>query len=188
MLKDLILKNRSCRRFAQKISVERRQLEALVDLARLSASAANLQPLRYYLSNSESDNHKIFSCLTWAGYLKDWPGPQEGERPAAYIVMLADRRVSKKIDCDHGIAGQSITLGACEMGLAACMLTAVDRTRLREALKIDSNYDILMVIALGKCAEEIKIDEVQGDDIRYWRDEEHVHHVPKRALKDLLIN
>jgi hypothetical protein len=61
-----------------------------VNLARLSASAANLQPLRYILSNDPHKNELIFSCLAWAAYLKDWPGPPEGERPSAYIIMLGD--------------------------------------------------------------------------------------------------
>jgi nitroreductase len=45
MLEDLIKKNRSCRRFLQKEPVPVDTLRRLVNLARLSASSGNLQPL-----------------------------------------------------------------------------------------------------------------------------------------------
>jgi nitroreductase len=62
-------------------------LRRLVDLARLSASGANRQPLKYVISASRKTNEAIFPCLGWAAYLTDWPGPAPGERPAAYIVF-----------------------------------------------------------------------------------------------------
>ncbi len=121
MLEDLIRKNRSCRRFYQNNAVNIQTLEELVNFGRLSASAANLQPLAYVLSCNGKKNDEIFSCLTWAAYLKDWPGPEEGERPAAYIVVLLDTTIAKDPGCDHGIACQSIMLGAREKGLAGCI-------------------------------------------------------------------
>ena len=90
MIRDLIISNRSCRRFHQEFAIDRRTLEELVELARYSASAANLQPLKYILSCEPAKNARIFSTLAWAGYLRDWPGPAEGERPSAYIVILGD--------------------------------------------------------------------------------------------------
>ncbi|GAI50613.1 unnamed protein product, partial [marine sediment metagenome] len=50
MIRELITKNRSYRRFPQEVPVERETLRELVDLGRLSASAANKQPLKYILS------------------------------------------------------------------------------------------------------------------------------------------
>ena len=114
MIADLITANRSCRRFDENHALSTANLLDLIDLARLSASAANLQPLRYILSCDPTTNAKIFDCLTWAYYLKEWPGPAPGERPGAYIVILHDTRISKSLDCDHGIAAQSILLGACK--------------------------------------------------------------------------
>jgi nitroreductase len=157
-------------------------------LARLSASAANLQPLKYILSCEPGTNSKIFECLTWAYYLKDWPGPPPGERPGAYIVILHDSRISNTLDCDHGIAAQSILLGAREMGLAGCMLAAVKRSKLRRLLNIATPMKIKLVLAMGKPKETIVIDTVNEEgDIRYWRDENQVHHVPKRRLKDIVL-
>jgi len=148
-----------------------------------------LQPLRYILSNEPYKNELIFPCLAWAGYLQNWPGPNEGERPPAYIIILADREISKKVDCDHGIAAQSIVLGAMELGYSACMITAVKHGTMRENLKISERYDILMVIALGKCRETVVIEKVDADgNIQYWRDAHKVHHVPKRALDDIILS
>ncbi|MCJ7655727.1 MAG: nitroreductase family protein, partial [Dehalococcoidia bacterium] len=140
MLKDLVLKNRSYRRFHQEVSIELETLRELVDLARLSASALNLQPLKYVLSCEPRKNALIFSHLGWAGYLKDWPGPAEGERPSAYIIVLGDTEISRAFGCDHGIAAQSILLGATERGLGGCMIATVKRQELSQALDIAPRY------------------------------------------------
>ena len=189
MFRDLILKNRSYRRFYQSESVERSTLIELVDLARLSASASNKQPLRYLVYSNPEANERIFGCLAWAGYLKDWGGPPQGERPAGYIVILGDTAINPSFGCDHGIAAQSILLGAVEKGLGGCMLGAIDRQRLRQELELAEQYKILLVIALGKPKEQVVLDEVDVDaDIKYWRDGQQVHHVPKRRLADIILN
>jgi nitroreductase len=188
MIRDLILSNRSCRRFDEGFAIERQTLEELVDLARLSASAANLQPLKYILSSEAQKNAGIFRHLAWAAYLKDWGGPAQGERPSAYIIILGDTTINNTFGCDHGIAAQSILLGAREKGLAGCMIGLIRREELRKAIDIPAQYEILLVIALGKPREQVVIDEVgpQGD-IKYWRDSAGIHHVPKRSLQELII-
>ncbi len=188
MISDLVKANRSCRRFYEDQPVDLKTLEALVDLARLSASGANLQPLKYILSCDSRMNAEIFSCLAWAAYLKDWPGPEVGERPAGYIVILGDKNISQDFGCDHGIAGQSMLLGARDKGLAGCMLGSINRKVLREILDIESHLKILLVVAIGKPKEEVVIETVGPDgNIRYWRDTKAVHHVPKRSLSDIIV-
>jgi nitroreductase len=188
MLRDLIVKNRSYRRFFQEQATGIDTLRELVDLARLSASAGNLQPLKYILSCTPEKNAQIFPHLAWAGYLKDWSGPSEGERPAAYIIILGDKGVSKSFGCDYGIAAQSILLGATEKGLGGCMIASIKRKQLRKVLDIPSCYEILLVLALGKPKETVVIETVGPDrDIKYWRDSEDIHHVPKRPLDDVII-
>ncbi len=169
--------------------MKREVLRELVDLARLSPSASNLQPLKYILSCDPQKNAAIFPHLAWAGYLKDWPGPKEGERPAAYIIILGDREISRDFGCDHGIAAQSILLGIVEKGLGGCILGSVNKEGLRRTLKIDNRYEILLVIALGKAREKVKIELLKAEgDIKYWRDEGGVHHVPKRALDEIILD
>jgi nitroreductase len=164
-------------------------LKELVNLARLSASTANLQPLNYLLSIHPKRNEEIFSCLAWAGYLKDWPGPKEGERPSAYIIALGDTTIAKDFGCDLGIAGQSILLYAREMGLAGCMIGSIKREKLRGIYQIPDHYKILLVIALGKPKEQVVIDDVGPEgSIKYWRDEQRVHHVPKKRLSDIILD
>lgn len=188
MLEDLIRKNRSCRRFIQSRPLNMNTLNDLVNLARLSASAANLQPLKYIICCNPAKNAEIFSCLAWAAYLKDWQGPPEGERPSGYIVVLGDTAITQDFGCDHGIASQSILLGARENGLAGCMLGAVNREKLRDILNLSEQFKILLVLALGVSREEIVVEPLGADGgIRYWRDSRGVHHVPKRSLKDIVI-
>jgi len=188
MIRDLILKNRSYRRFYEEVDIKLETLEEFVDLARLSASARNAQPLKYILSCDRHKNSLIFPHLAWAAYLKSWSGPAEGERPSAYIIILGEREISRFVDCDAGIAAQSILLGATEKGLGGCMIASVDREELRKVLEIPPRYEILLVLALGKPKEKVVIETVgPSGDTKYWRDDEGVHHVPKRPLDEIII-
>jgi nitroreductase len=189
MIKNLIKKNRSYRRFHQNHRVDVETLRELVDLARLSGSAANLQPLRYILACDPQINEQIFACLGWAGYLKNWSGPKEGEQPPAYIIILSDiAKANDYVGYDCGIASQSILLGAVEKGLAGCMLGSINRKKLKDILNIETEFKILLVIALGEPKEEVVIETVGHDNnIRYWRDDKEIHHVPKRKLSDVIV-
>jgi len=189
LMEQLIRQNRSYRRFYQDFFIAGDNLKYFVNLARLSPSARNAQPLKYYISNTESTNQKIFECLSWAGYLKDWEGPEQGERPSAYIVVLGDHQVADDFFCDHGIAAQSILLGAVEKGFGGCIIASVNRDKLCDYLELESHYEILLVIALGKPRETVVLNEVKDDgDIRYWRDNHRIHHVPKRKLEQIIVN
>jgi nitroreductase len=187
MIKDLIKKNRSIRRFKKGVKITKETLIELVELARLSASAANLQPLKYVLSCDEKKNNKIFPNTKWAGYLKNWDGPGEDERPSAYILILGDKSITKSFDCDHGIAAQNILLGATEKGLGGCIVGALKRKNLHESLNIPSQYEILLAVALGKPKEKVVIETACKGDIKYWRDKKDIMHVPKRPIEELIL-
>jgi nitroreductase len=188
-LRDLVLRNRSYRRFDESHRILHQELVELVGLARCTASATNRQPLKYFLSADPETNDRIFPCLFWAAFLKDWKGPAPGERPTAYIVILIDETLTKDWWCDDGIAAQTMLLGAVEKGLGGCMVGAINKDRLRGELAIPEHLMIRLVLALGKPAEKVVLEELQpGGDTRYWRDEEGVHHVPKRGLAELIIS
>lgn len=188
MLKDLILKNRSYRRFDGAHRISRETLSSLIELARFSASGANNQPLKYLLSYEPEQNALIYDCCAWAGYLKEWSGPEATERPTGYIVLLGDRDVSQNFGCDHGIAAQSMLLGAVEQGLGGCLIGSINRKKLRENLVLPDRFEILLIVALGKPVETVVIDDVKNNDIKYWREADGRHHVPKRILSELIIN
>jgi len=189
MLRDLVLKNRSYRRFHQDQPVSEETLRELVDLGRLSASGSNLQPLKYVLACTPEVNARIFPYLAWAGYLKDWGGPAEGERPTAYVVILGDTTIRADAGVDHGIAAQSILLGATERGLGGCMIGAIKRDGLARELELPDHLEILLVIALGVPAETVVLEEIGADgDTQYYRDDESVHHVPKRSLEKVIVS
>ncbi len=186
-LKDLIFKTRSYRRFDESHHVDSKTLENLIDLARMSASGANRQPLRYLIYNTPEDCERVFPSIAWAGYLTEWPGPDKGERPTGYIIILGDKSITEVFGVDHGIAAQSIMLGATEAGLGGCMISSIKREELRDDLNIPDNLEILLILALGKPVEKVIIDEIKKDDVKYWRDSEKNHHVPKRNLNELII-
>jgi nitroreductase len=187
MLKDLIRKNRTYRRFDASHKIELDDLKYMVDAARLGSSGANLQPLKYYLSASDEINDTIFETLRWAGGLKDWNGPELEERPSGYIVMVHDTSISKQPYWDHGIAAQSILLTATEKGLGGCMFASFDRS-LAQKLKLDEKYNILMVIAIGKPIEDVVLVDLPEDGkTAYYRDEKKTHYVPKRSLEEIIL-
>ena len=186
--KELVKANRSCRRFDNGHALSPEILGELVGLARHTASAANKQPLKYMVSADRKKNDQIFSCLGWAAYLTDWKGPEKEEQPTGYIVVLGDRSVADKFWCDHGIAAQTMLLGARAQGLGGCMFAAINIKKLKGFLNIEDHLEVKLVIALGKPVETARIDDVGEDgDIKYWRDKDQIHHVPKRKLADLIL-
>ena len=189
MIKELVNKNRSYRRFYGDKTISLATLRELVDLARLCPSGRNVQGLKYMLFNTKEYNDIISRNVFWAGYLKDWDGPIDTEKPSAYIIMFRDNSLGNPIPVNEGIALQTMLLGAVEKGVGGCILANVNRVSLKEELKFDDNFELAYVLALGYPKEEVVIDEMdESQDIKYWRDENNVHHVPKRSLNDLIIN
>jgi nitroreductase len=138
--------------------------------------------------NEPEMNSQIFPHLSWAGYLADWPGPEPGERPSAYIVILGDTDIHPGFDCDQGIAAQTIMLSAVEKGLGGCIIGSIARRELSKFLQIQHHMEILLVLALGKPKEQVMLETVGASgSIKYWRDEQGVHHVPKRPLSEVLL-
>lgn len=186
-LKDLLIKTRSYRRFDQSREISEAELTSLVELTRYCSSARNQQALKYILVHSKEDCDAIFPHTAWAGCIKDWDGPAEGERPAAYILVLKDTSLTINLHCDHGLAIQTIMLGATEMGLGGCIIGAIKKTELIRYFHIDEALEPLYLLALGKPAEKVVIDTITDNNIEYWRDNNQVHHVPKRLVEAIII-
>jgi len=186
---ELVRATRSFRRFEPKdISLE--ELRELVNLARLTASAGNKQPLRYILVTDPKVREEIFPYLGWAAYLPEFKGPKPEERPTAYIAfLLKEEEMIKEFSLvDVGIAAQTILLAAREKGIGGCLIGSLNKKKLEEILEIEPGYRLFLVLALGYPKEKVVLEEglVRGD-IKYFRDEQDVHHVPKRTLQEVIL-
>lgn len=184
---DLLVKNRSYRRFCQDQRISEQELLGLVGLTRYCASGRNAQALKYGVVTEADKCEEIFPHLAWAGYLTDWDGPEQGERPAAYLVQMLDTRITENCLCDDGIQAQTILLGAVEKGWGGCIIKAFKNDALRTVLGLPEHMKIMYVIALGKPCEKVIVEEMEGDNFKYWRDREGGHHVPKRKVEELIF-
>jgi nitroreductase len=186
-LRDLLKQNRTYRRFDQTVKIAQEELEEWVAQVRFCSSGRNAQPLRYVIVNSDAMCEQVFPQLAWAGYLTDWSGPEEGERPSAYLIQLLDTRIVENCLCDDGLQIQTILLNAVEKGFGGCIIKAFKNEALREVLHLPEYMKIMYVIALGKPKEQVVLEEMQGENYKYWRDTEGVHHVPKRSKEELIF-
>ncbi|MCF6169485.1 MAG: nitroreductase family protein [Bacteroidales bacterium] len=187
MLNDLILKNRSYRKFHADKKVEEETLTELVELARNTPSSKNRQPLKYLLLTKPKDTDFLFLQLKWAWYLKDWPGPALNERPPAYILMLLDTRLNENADIDAGIAAQSILLGAVEKGMGGCIVRTVNHYEVKKHFALEEELKIILVLAIGFPNQEVRLTPLEtSSDVAYF-EEGGVHFVPKRKLEEIII-
>lgn len=187
MFKDLVIKNRSYRKFDETKRISSEILRELVDIGHLVPSGGNLQPLRFITVSSEEKCAEVFPTLRWAAYLKEWGGPAVGERPTAYIMILAPSGQNRGVE--EGISGQTILLAAAEKGIGGCFIGSIVRPELAKVIPVPEGYDVKYVLALGYPSEEVVLEEISlGDDIKYYRDENEVHHVPKIKTEDLIVS
>jgi len=188
MLKDLIIKNRSYRKFNSQRKIEKSELLELIDLARVTASSKNKQPLKYKLVSDAEEVDFVFEQLNWAWYLKDWKGPVESERPVAFIIVFLDKSINDNAFIDVGIASQTILLGAVEKGLGGCIVRTVNRYKMDKHFNFPENLDLVQVIALGEPLQNVEIVNVnESGDIEYFENENKDHFVPKRSLSEIVI-
>ena len=187
MISELIKNTRSFRRFDANRKIEEAELLDMIESARCSGSAANRQRIRFALVNDKDTCDKMFENVAFAGYLKEWKGPSETERPMAYIVMLCkEENIDTSLAIDMGIAAQSILLTATEMGLGGCMIRSFKKAEV-DSILCKEGYNSAFVIALGKPTEKVYLTCVKDGDIKYFRDEKDNHIVPKYSLDEIII-
>ena len=187
MLLDILKNARSYRRFDPSVPVTRQMLEEWVAACRYCPSGRNVQALKYALVTDKDTCGKLFPLLAWAGYLKDWDGPEENERPTAYLVQLLDTEIAANCLCDDGLQLQTLVLAVTEAGFGGCIIKSFNDAGLRELLQLPDRLKITYVLALGKPKETVRIEEMQGGEVRYWRTPDQVHHVPKRSVSELIF-
>lgn len=182
-----VLNRRSIRSFKQ-TPVCKDDLYRMVDCGRLSAFGANMQPLKFAVTDDKAMCEKIFPSTKWAAYL-DNGTPKPDERPTAYIAILGDSTIksNKNFDIDSGLAATSIMLEAVELGYGSCMLGALKRDEIHKILKLPENLSVLHLIALGVPNQESISVEIKNNNVKYFLDEQDRLNVPKRTLGEVMI-
>lgn len=182
---DLIVSRRTIRQY-QPRPIDRAILERLVDAGRLAPSAANMQPLEFYVVDDPALRAKVFPGLKWAAYIQPAGNPKPGQEPTAYVFVLVNTKIKEKmVEYDVGAAAENIILSALGEGIASCWLISIDRPMIAEVLGIPEDYKIDSVISLGYPAEVSTAEEFK-DSPRYWKDEPGGFHVPKRKRADVM--
>lgn len=192
MIKDLVRANRSYRGYDESRKVTREELAELVDCARLTASSVNQQPLKYYIAWEKEEVDRIQSLTHWAKGLPQLTLPHPGMCPTGFIIICQDTKISDNLarfQKDVGIAAQTMLLAATEAGLGGCMIGNYGAGSVREALGLPERLAPLLIVAIGKPAEQVVLTEVSEEgSTAYYRDEADVHYVPKRRLEDVLLD
>ena len=186
MIKDLLKKTRSYRRFDHSVKMSREDLEDIIGVYRLLPSAMNYQPLKFYIAYEEDVTAKLFEHTFWAGAVKDGKPVME-ESPVAYIVICFDTNIGRCRDWDAGITALAFMERAVEKGFGGCILGSFTKDKFRNILSVEDSLEPNLVLALGKPAENVILTDA-ADSITYYRDEEKNHYVPKRPLNTLIKN
>ena len=191
MFKDLVRKSRSYRGFDESRIITREELTDIVDCARYAPSSINQQPLKYYLACERKQLDTIQPLTRWAAALPEKDLPYPGKRPTAFIVICQDTEWASNLNAflrDVGIVAQTMILAAVEKGLGGIMIGNFDPDKVRCALELPEHIVPQLIVALGKPDETIVITEAEKEgSLRYYRDENDVHYVPKRRLEDILL-
>ncbi len=182
---ELAETTRSYRRFEEARTIPREDLISMVRAAGLAPCASNLQRLRYSIITESGERDILFGSIGWAGHLKDWNGPEEGERPVAYIIIHAPEEEKVFTGTDVGIAASYIVLEAAELGAGSCMLLSFSREAAAEVAPAPG-YTPRLVIALGYPGEKVVLEK-DSAETGYWRDREGIHHVPKHPVDELIL-
>ncbi|MBI9033891.1 MAG: nitroreductase family protein [Bacteroidales bacterium] len=188
-LKQLIKANRSYRKYEHAIKIEESVILEWIDYARFVSSSKNRQAVRFLVITESDQVQCICNQMQWARHLKGWDGPNKEQMPSALLIVCTDDTVNNKAETDVGIITQTLLLQAVNEGFGGCILRSINRKLIREKYKLNENLKIDMVVALGKPAQEIILEEMGAGSqaCDYWEDENGTHHVPKRAMEDVVI-
>jgi hypothetical protein len=67
------------------------------------------------------------------------------------------------------------------------MIGSYNAEELAKALGLPENLMINLVVALGKPDEVCLLADAEDGNVKYYRDENNTHFVPKRSLGDIVI-
>ena len=182
----VIQQRRTIRSFRQ-VPVADSEVEAMIDAARRSSCAANLQPLRYVVARTPEAAARILPCTKWAGFIAPARTPRPGvDAPPVFIAVTAPAAANDNVLADAGAAIQSMQLAAWNLGLGCCWIGSVDREKAAEILEIPADQRLLYLVAAGYPAEEpVGEDTANPETLKYYLDGADVLHVPKLTTEAL---
>ena len=186
MVLDIAKACRSYRRFDASRKISKEILVSLVECARFTPSAANMQRLRFLPIADSERCEAVFHTLKFAGYLKEWDGPKSGERPVAYVVICSESELDTHLAIDLGICAETIALAAAEQGIGCCMFRSYSADKISELIANEGMKPHL-VMAFGYPAETVIVEDMADGNVKYYRDASDRHVVPKRTLDELII-
>ena len=185
-LMELLKTRRTYRRFLQK-PISEKSIDEMLCAARYASSAANKQPLCYVVVKTPEKVQEVFSYTKWAGYFVGEEGkPQKGEEPVLFVAVVENQEISRSCDTDAGLAISNMTLAAWNHGVGSCIIGACNKGKLAEMFELGENQKIHTVVAFGYPMHKSYIKDAEGDEIRYYLDEEKNYVVPKRKLEDVV--
>lgn len=189
MLNELLIKARSCRSFVPNKQVAYDDIVKMINNARICSATRNSQPLKYKILHSESEVGEFMPITYWAKSL-GIKLPPDGHEPTAFIILFHDEEIVPFQSIyykDVGICAEAITLTATELGLGSCMIGSFDAEKTKEIFSLRDSLMPVLCIALGYADETAIIEDALDGEIKYYRDENNVHHVPKRPLEEIIL-
>ena len=152
---ELVKKRRSVRRYLDK-PVEREEILACLEAARLAPSAENVQPWRFLVVDDPAVKDR-FAAEVFTGIYS--MSRFAGRAPVLILVLgrldLVANRLGRRIQgvpfylIDIGIAGEHLVLQAEELGLGACWIGWFNIRRARKFFRIPRRYKIVCLLSLG---------------------------------------
>ncbi|MCW4005629.1 MAG: nitroreductase family protein [Candidatus Bathyarchaeota archaeon] len=144
------IQNRKSSRSYKPTPVPKAVLEKLLDAARLSPSAKNLQPWHFIVVTDKA-KRKALSGGMFARFL--------GKVPAV-IVLCGDEQASPDwYVVDVALAGENMVLAATSEGLGTCWVGSFDEKQVQQLLKIPEHMRVVALLAVGYAEEKISLTE-----------------------------
>jgi nitroreductase len=136
----MIKERRSIRSYLDK-PIEKEILKEIIDAARLSPSARNIQPWHFIVITEEETLKRISELVPWGSFVSKSP---------ACIVVCGDKGAKRYVE-DCCIASENIMLAAKSFGIGTCYVAALGKPvdEVRDLLGIPENFEIVCFISMG---------------------------------------
>ena len=144
---EAILKRKSIHNYESK-PVPKEVLEKLLDAARLSPSANNVQPWHFIVVTKPGKRIALSKGIV-ASFLAETP---------AVIVLCGDERASPDwYVVDVALAGENMVIAATAEGLGTCWVSSFNEESVKSLLGIPESLRVVALLAVGYARDKISI-------------------------------